>query len=84
MYIFSKLNKIIILSFRNVSVKFTLIRLYRYLLRSLVPNVSCESRGDYLISRFDVGVTWTRILDGNAIVRSQWFLSFRSVSSGLN
>jgi len=73
MYIFSKLNKIIILSFHNVSVKF-----------NLIPNVSCESRGGYLISRFDVGVTWTRILDGNATVRSQWLLSLRSVSSGLN
>ena len=73
MYIFSKLNKINILSFHNVAVKF-----------NLIPNVSCKSRRGYLISRFDVGVTWTRILDGNATVRSQWLLSLRSVSSGLN
>ena len=46
-YIFSKLNEIIILSLNNVSVKF-----------NLIPNVSCKSRGGYLISRFDVGFTW--------------------------
>ena len=29
-----------------------------------VPNVSCETRASNDIWRFDIGVTWTRMLDG--------------------
>ena len=40
-------------------------------------------RGSYILLRFDVGVTWTRMLDGKANGSSQYFLYLRSVASGL-
>ena len=40
-------------------------------------------RGRYILLRFDVGVTWTRMLDGKANGSSQYILYLRSVASGL-
>ena len=51
--------------------------------RPSVPNVSCETRGSDVNLRFGIRGTCTRMLDENSNSRSQWFLSLRSVASGL-
>ena len=44
---------------------------------------SQEITGSGVVWRFDVGATWTRMLNGKAYGRSQWFLSLHSAASGL-
>ena len=44
---------------------------------------SQETTGSGVVWRFDVGATWTRMLNGKAYGRSQWFLSLHSAASGL-
>ena len=44
---------------------------------------SQETTGSGVVWRFDVGATWTRILNGKAYGRSQWFLSLHCAASGL-
>ena len=46
-------------------------------------NCSQETTGSGVVWRIDVGATWTRMLNGKAYGRSQWFLSLDSAASGL-
>ena len=48
----------------------------------LFANVSCKTRESDVIWRFDVGSTWTRLLDGKANGCLQWFLFLCSIAAG--